>query len=127
MLWCAELPGSVRCRNQVACSGSDDGFDCFRGWLIAQGREAFERMVTDPDALAEMPVVRASAADGLDLECEEVLSVVWNAHVVAAGRQLPDDAFSIRCPEPDPTGDSDFDDHSEMTHRLPRLGSLHLE
>ncbi|MFB7650948.1 MULTISPECIES: DUF4240 domain-containing protein [unclassified Streptomyces] len=32
---------------------SDDGFDYFRGWLIAQGRGVFERAVTDPDALAE--------------------------------------------------------------------------
>jgi hypothetical protein len=41
---------------------SDDGFDYFRGWLIAQGREVFERVVADPDALAGLPVVQASAA-----------------------------------------------------------------
>ncbi|GGP32134.1 hypothetical protein GCM10010287_24150 [Streptomyces variabilis] len=34
---------------------SDDGFDYFRGWLIAQGREIFERAVADPDALADCP------------------------------------------------------------------------
>ncbi|MET9386184.1 DUF4240 domain-containing protein [Streptomyces sp. NPDC002928] len=106
---------------------SDDGFDYFRGWLIAQGREAFERIVADPDALAELPSVRASAADGLDLECEEALSIVWNAHIMATGKQLPDDAFTIRYPELNPTWNFDFDDHSEMTRRLPRLAALYLE
>ncbi|MFI0504020.1 DUF4240 domain-containing protein [Streptomyces albogriseolus] len=106
---------------------SDDGFDYFRGWLIAQGRETFERAVADPDALAALPVVRASAADGHDLECEGVLSIVWNAHIRATGRQLPGDAFTIRYPELDPTWNVDFDDHAETTRRLPRLAALHLE
>ncbi|MBV1941234.1 DUF4240 domain-containing protein [Streptomyces sp. BV286] len=106
---------------------SDDGFDYFRGWLIAQGREVFERIVADPDALAEVPVVRAAAADGIDLDCEEALSIVWNAHVMATGRQLPDDAFTIRYPELDPTWGFDFDDQAEMTRHLPRLAALYLE
>lgn len=49
---------------------SDDGFDYFRGWLIAQGREVFERAVAGPDTLADLPGVRAAAAAGHDLECE---------------------------------------------------------
>ena len=106
---------------------SDDGFDYFRGWLIAQGRETFERVVADPDALAELPVVRAAAAGGFDLECEETLGIAWNAHIVATGGQLPDDAFTIRYPEPDPAWNFDFGDHGEMTRRLPRLAALHLE
>ncbi|MGW0578217.1 DUF4240 domain-containing protein [Streptomyces sp. NPDC002920] len=106
---------------------SDDGFDYFRGWLIAQGREVFERIVADPDALAIVPVVRASAADGIDLDCEETLSIVWNAHVMATGKQLPDDAFTIRYPELDLAWDFDFDDRAEMTRRLPRLAALYLE
>jgi hypothetical protein len=106
---------------------SDDGFDYFRGWLIAQGREAFERVVADPDALADLPIVRASATDGLDLECEEALSIVWDAHILATGEQLPDDAWAIRYPELDPTWNFDFDDHDEMTRRLPRLATLCLE
>ncbi|MFD8951587.1 DUF4240 domain-containing protein [Streptomyces xanthophaeus] len=38
---------------------SDDGFDYFRGWLIAQGCDVFERVAADPDALAELPIVQA--------------------------------------------------------------------
>jgi len=106
---------------------SDDGFDYFRGWLIAQGREVFERIVADPDALAEMPVVRASAADGIDLNCEEMLTVVWNAHITATGKQLPDEAFTIRYPDLDLAWNFDFDDQGEMSRRLPRLATLYIE
>jgi hypothetical protein len=36
---------------------SDDGFRYFRDWLISEGREIFERALTDPDSLAELPRV----------------------------------------------------------------------
>ncbi|MEU1263212.1 DUF4240 domain-containing protein [Streptomyces cellulosae] len=106
---------------------SDDGFDYFRGWLIAQGREVFERAVADPDTLADLPGVRAAAAAGHDLECEGVLGIVWNAHTRATGRHLPDDAFTIRYPELDAAWNAAFDAHAEMTRRLPRLAALYLE
>ncbi|WP_316741602.1 DUF4240 domain-containing protein [Streptomyces sp. MK7] len=106
---------------------SDAGFDYFRGWLIARGREAFERVVADPDALAEVPSVRASATDGIDLDGEEALNIVWNAHVMATGKQLPADAFTIRYPELGPTWDFDFDDRGETARRLPRLAALYLD
>ncbi|MFF4661326.1 DUF4240 domain-containing protein [Streptomyces sp. NPDC001381] len=89
---------------------SDDGFDYFRSWLIAQGREVFEGIVADPDALAGLPIVQASAAHGLDLDGEDVLSIAWNAHITATGEQLPADAFTIRYPQLDPAWDFDFDD-----------------
>jgi hypothetical protein len=34
---------------------SDDCFRYFRDWLISEGRQAFERALSDPDALAEYP------------------------------------------------------------------------
>ncbi|MEV6251267.1 DUF4240 domain-containing protein [Streptomyces sp. NPDC051742] len=106
---------------------SDDGFDYFRGWLIAQGREVFEHVVADPDALAELPIVQASAADGVDLEGEDMLGIAWNAHISATGDQLPASPPTIRYRELDPTWNFDFDDHDEMTRRLPRLAALYLE
>ena len=33
---------------------SDDGFDYFRGWLIAQGKDVFEKALQDPDSLADI-------------------------------------------------------------------------
>lgn len=33
---------------------SEDGFEQFRGWLVARGREAFERALEDPESLSEL-------------------------------------------------------------------------
>ncbi|MFE7165998.1 DUF4240 domain-containing protein [Streptomyces sp. NPDC057616] len=106
---------------------SDDGFDYFRGWLIAQGREVFERVTADPDALAELPVVRAAADEWLELECEEVLGIAWSAHLTATGEQLPAGALTITYPPLDPSWSFDFDDSGEMARRLPRLAALHRD
>ena len=35
---------------------SDDAFDYFRGWLVAQGRRTWERALRDPDTLAELGI-----------------------------------------------------------------------
>ncbi|MEV7373649.1 DUF4240 domain-containing protein [Streptomyces sp. NPDC090301] len=40
-----------------ACS--DDGFHYFTLWLIGQGRKVYDAVVADPDALADVPAVRA--------------------------------------------------------------------
>src|SRR3712207_513805 len=50
---------------------SDEGFDHFRGWLIANGRETLARAVRDPDSLADLPAVRAAATTGAVFEAEE--------------------------------------------------------
>ena len=39
----------------VGHGNSDDGFLDFRAWLISQGRETFETVVNNPDALAQIP------------------------------------------------------------------------
>ena len=104
---------------------SDDGFDYFRGWLIAQGREVFERVVADPDALAGLPVVRAAAAEGMELECERVLGVAWDAYRTATGKTLPQGSFTIDYPGLDPEWDFDFDDAERVALRLPELDALY--
>lgn len=106
---------------------SDDGFEYFRGWLISQGRDVFERIGAEPDGLADLPAVRAAASDGMEIECEEMLSIAWNAHKMATGRQLPADAFTVRYGELDPAWKFDFDDRTEMARRLPRLAALYLD
>ncbi|MFJ9536857.1 hypothetical protein ACIRPX_06335 [Streptomyces sp. NPDC101225] len=82
-------------------------------------------MTADPDALAELPAVRAAAAEWLELECEEVLGIAWSAHLTATGEQLPAAAFSVSYPPLDPAWSFDFHDSGEMTRRLPRLAALH--
>jgi Protein of unknown function (DUF4240) len=94
---------------------SDDGFEYFRAWLIAQGRERFERAVEDPDTLADI--------ENPDAELESFLYVATDAYeaktgavmerVVDTAAQLtPDDAW-------------DFDDSFEMLKRYPRLHARH--
>ncbi|MER7706708.1 DUF4240 domain-containing protein [Kitasatospora sp. NPDC097605] len=38
---------------------SDDGFDYFALWLVAQGRRTYQAVLSDPDALADVAEVRA--------------------------------------------------------------------
>ncbi|MFD3522564.1 DUF4240 domain-containing protein [Streptomyces sp. NPDC058653] len=106
---------------------SDDGFDYFRGWLLAQGRDTYTRVIADPDSLADLPAVRAAAAEAGDVECESVLGICWNAHIKATGEQLPTGVFTIRHGALDPAWNFDFDDRAEMRRRLPRLSALFLD
>ncbi|MFF2960732.1 DUF4240 domain-containing protein [Streptomyces sp. NPDC057963] len=104
---------------------SDDGFDYFRGWLIAQGREVFERVVADPDTLAELPEIRAAAPEGMEVECERTLGIAWDAHRAATGEDMPAGSFTIDCPGLDPEWDFDFDDAERVASRLPKLAALY--
>jgi hypothetical protein len=104
---------------------SDDGFDYFRGWLLTQGEETYHSVLTSPDSLASLPVVVTAAESGTEIECEDALSIAWNAHIKATGMQLPEDAFTIRYPELDPDWDFEFDDTAEMSVRLPKLAALY--
>jgi len=103
---------------------SDDGFEYFRGWLIMQGRQAYERVVSDPDALASLAAIRAKAPSRRLVECEDTLHIGARAYRAATGEDLPRRVLRIEYPELDPEWDFDFDDHAEMTRRLPRLAAL---
>ncbi|WP_199548388.1 DUF4240 domain-containing protein [Streptomyces sp. N35] len=101
---------------------SDDGFDYFRGWLIVQGRTVFEQAVADPDSLAAVPAVGDAAPHGC-LECEDALSIVWDAHESATGTGLDDAHWTIDYP--DLGDDWDFDDSEATARHLPRLTELY--
>ncbi|UQU63559.1 DUF4240 domain-containing protein [Couchioplanes caeruleus] len=104
---------------------SDDGFDHFRGWLIANGRDVLARAVRDPDSLADVPAVRSAASTGAVFEAEEVLTIAQMAYQQATGEAMPpSEAPPAR---PDAAMLWDFDDEEEMQRRLPRLSSLFLE
>jgi hypothetical protein len=104
---------------------SEDGFDGFRGWLIAHGRDAVARSVREPDSLAEMPAVRAAAENGAVFEAEEVLSIAAQAYAQATGSDLPTGKRPVTRPEAADLWD--FDNEEEMQKRLPRLSALFLE
>ncbi|WP_020519637.1 DUF4240 domain-containing protein [Catelliglobosispora koreensis] len=103
---------------------SDDGFEYFRGWLIAQGRTVYQQALSDPDSLAGVPAILAAHAEDNDnVECEAILSVAWDAYEAATGEELPKDAYQVSYPELDFS--FDFEDHDEMRRRLPRLTTLY--
>ena len=106
---------------------SDDGFEYFRGWLITQGRATFEQVVADTDRLAEVPAVRAAAAEGAELEGEEALGIAWEAYRSATGSDLPPDSFTITYPALDPAGAATIDDPAGTAAALPRLARLYDE
>jgi hypothetical protein len=104
---------------------SDDMFDYFRGWLVLQGKDTFERAVADPDTLADLPAIRSAAADGEDVECESALAIAYRAYLQATGEEIPPRSFTIRYPALDPDWGFDLDDQAEMSRRLPRLAALY--
>lgn len=103
---------------------SDDGFEYFRGWLLAQGRTTFEAALANPDSLAAHPTVVAAAEDQEELECEDMLGIAWNAYQSSTGQQLPQDIEAATYPDLGP--DWDFDDEDEVRQRLPQLAGLYL-
>jgi hypothetical protein len=105
---------------------SDDGFDYFRGWLVAQGQAVWDAALLDPDSLAS---VRDDPEGADDAEAEGVLGAAMTAYGLITGDE---DAYWEALPERadggrpgSPAGESfDFDDADEMRRRLPRLSAV---
>ncbi|MCY1009364.1 DUF4240 domain-containing protein [Nannocystis pusilla] len=60
---------------------SDDGFDYFRGWLIAQGERVYMAAIHDPDSLADLPLKEPPS-------CEAMLGAAAVAYERSQGREL---------------------------------------
>src|SRR5688572_17014558 len=63
---------------------SDDGFESFRGWLIAQGRKVFEAALESPDSLSSR-----MGRGGEGAELEDMVSVATRAYMEKTGKELP--------------------------------------
>ena len=61
-----------------------DGFEDFRTWLIAQGKDVYFAALKDPDSLADI-------SDCEDCQCEDLLYVGDMAHERLTGRMINDD------------------------------------
>ncbi|HET9168021.1 MAG TPA: DUF4240 domain-containing protein [Actinospica sp.] len=104
---------------------SDDGFDYFRGWLVVQGREVFERAVGHPDWLAEYSAVREAAGEWEELECESTLGIAYGAYRRVTGESIPQGSWSIRYPALGGEYWFDFSDSERLHRMLPRLAALY--
>lgn len=67
---------------------TEDGFEYFRGWLIAQGEAIFHATLQVPDSLAEIV-----DADRDDYECEALLSVAMGAYEARTGTEMPQEEY----------------------------------
>ena len=59
---------------------SDDGFDYFRAWLIAQGKDVFMKSLCDPESLADASIVEED-----DAEFEEIIGAAPDAYLRKLG------------------------------------------
>lgn len=59
---------------------SDDGFDYFRGWLIAQGEEVFNKVLKSPEILADNLSEDYLEEDEYAPQLEEILSVASDTY-----------------------------------------------
>ena len=66
---------------------SDDGFDYFRAWLTAQGKDVFMAALCDPETLADADISGGSA------EFEEMMAVAAGAYLNKTGTDLDYDHF----------------------------------
>lgn len=92
---------------------SDDAFDYFRGWLISQGRAAFEAACGSPDALSGFGVKFG--------ELEEMLSVAVDAYEERTGEEYPWDQDPKLGARPRLEFTFEFDDDAALKHHYPKL------
>lgn len=82
---------------------SDDCFDYFRGWLIAQGRAVFEAALVEPDSMVELESFDGS---GEYPRLEKMLSVDADAFLKRSGRGVHDfealERYEALCPKLSP-------------------------
>ncbi|MFG2952493.1 DUF4240 domain-containing protein [Streptomyces sp. NPDC048291] len=96
---------------------SDDAFDFFRCWLIAQGREIFEGALHDPDALAEL---LADFDEEIDGDGEELGYAADEAYEQLTGTVAPDLGIAPAPSEPE-GAPVDFENGRVLAERFPRL------
>jgi hypothetical protein len=94
----------------------DDGFRDFRGWLVSRGKTVFERVIDNPDSLADNPDDRESPfAEVWD-------NLIHNVYEAKTGRELLIPAPRGRR---DPAGARiDVKDPVAVAHSFPRLAAL---
>ncbi|WP_185844981.1 DUF4240 domain-containing protein [Nonomuraea sp. WAC 01424] len=117
--------------------GSDDGFWYFQMWLVGLGRETFERVAHEPDALVDVPAVQRLVAmkrnqkmwtDDDWPEFEELGYVARRAWDQVTGQEREELAEALRSRGyelfafPNPTDEAwELDDRRESALRLPRI------
>jgi hypothetical protein len=98
---------------------SDDSFEYFRCWLISKGKRVFEKVLADPDSLADIlaPDVRGA------LEFEDLAYVArktWGEKSGKPGKEMPNAAWMLY-PDLQPTGIPFDENPASLAKRYPKL------
>jgi hypothetical protein len=103
--------------------GTDDGFEYFRNWLIAQGRSVYESALVNPDSLAA--AVADMTEDGPSAEWETYGYAGADIYSEKTGRNVYEDLAESVTSNAPATEEEDFDwafyTDSVLASRLPRL------
>jgi hypothetical protein len=75
---------------------SDDGFMDFRGWLIAQGKEVYEKALSDPESLVDV------VEFGQETQWEVLLYVAVYAYELSTHRDIFETISKARSDKPRP-------------------------
>ncbi|HYG82881.1 MAG TPA: DUF4240 domain-containing protein [Pyrinomonadaceae bacterium] len=97
---------------------SDDGFVYFRAWLVMQGRDVYERALSDPDSLAEI-----CDEPGELVECEEVLYIPADLFEEKTGSEMEPPGAGGHIGTDEPRGERWEED--DLTGLFPRLAAIH--
>jgi uncharacterized protein DUF4240 len=95
---------------------SDDGFIDFRACLISLGKEAFQKILKNPDKIADY----VDRPDMPYMQSEGFQYVASKTYKNATGKELPD--LELEQAPIDPEGEQfDFDDEELMSEHYPKL------
>lgn len=75
---------------------SDDSFSDFCDWLVAQGKEVFDRALANPDSLADSEQVRGG--DDIDSEGFSMASAAFEAYKKKTGKKDFSEALGLLPP-----------------------------
>lgn len=93
---------------------SDDMFDYFRGWLIAQGKNVFENAMENPETLTS----RISLEEAQEIDGEQMLYVADEAYRQKTGNDMKNITDSAKFPEIEFDWDEDDD---SLEKKFPKL------
>jgi hypothetical protein len=93
---------------------SDDGFDYFCGWLIAQGQKHYEAALAKPEDAA-----KGVSGDDDEFECEQLFYVARNAWQEKTGKTFED--YEKVAPQIERELIGDMFDEDEIYEQYPKL------
>jgi hypothetical protein len=73
----------------VACGCTDDGFHEFQGWLIAQGETIYEKVLDDPNNLANV----VSKEQRFNIFNGRMTSIAQESYERKAGQDIPETGY----------------------------------